>query len=317
MDYIKLGRTDLRISRIGFGCAPMGGYDYGEVIDDESIKAVRKALDVGINFFDTADIYGFGHAEEVLSGALGNDRHEVVIATKFGLTWDKEGNVTRDSSAKMVVTALEASLRRLKVDAISLYQVHWIDPVTPIEETIGALLKSQQEGKVRYIGFSNVDRKLIEKAQKICRIDSIQSSYNLLNRLAEREVIPFCHESEIAFVAHSPLARGFLTGKYGTGQNFTGADTRAKSTYFSREMSEQKRRVLEEIKRIGVQYAHTSTQVVLRWILDNPLITALVMGVKNMNQLEEGVGSLGWRLNPMDYDSLSMRSEVFANEGLY
>jgi aryl-alcohol dehydrogenase-like predicted oxidoreductase len=295
----------------------MGGYDYGKVVDDESIKAVRKALDMGINFFDTADIYGFGHAEEVLSGALGNDRHKVVIATKFGLTWDKEGNVTRDSSAKRVVTALEASLRRLKVDAISLYQVHWIDPVTPIEETVGALLKCQQEGKVRYIGFSNVDRTLIEKAQKICRIDSIQSSYNLLNRLAEREVIPFCHKSDIAFVAHSPLARGFLTGKYDTGQNFTGADTRAKSAYFSMEMSVEKGQVLEEIQRIGIQCGHTSTHVVLRWILDNPLITALVMGVKKMNQLEEGVGSLGWKLNPMDYDSLSMRSEVFANAGLY
>ena len=127
-----MGMTDLRISRIGFGCAPMGGYDYGKVVDDESIKAVRKALDMGINFFDTADIYGFGHAEKVLSDALGNDRHKVVISTKFGLTWDKEGNVTKDSSAKMVVTALEASLRRLKVDAISLYQVHWIDSATPI-----------------------------------------------------------------------------------------------------------------------------------------------------------------------------------------
>src|SRR3990167_6691132 len=106
MEYINLVGTDLRISRIGFGCAPMGGYDYGKVIDDESIKAVRKALDMGINFFDTADIYGFGHAEEVLSGALGNDRHKVVVSTKFGITWDKEGNVTRDSSAKRVVAEI-------------------------------------------------------------------------------------------------------------------------------------------------------------------------------------------------------------------
>jgi len=312
-----LGLTDLRISSIGFGCAPMGGYDYGKVIDNESIKAVRTALDMGINLFDTADIYGFGHAEEVLSGALGNDRHKVVIATKFGLTWDKEGHVTRDSSAKRVVTALEASLRRLKVDAISLYQVHWVDPVTPIEETVGALLKCQQEGKIRHIGFSNVDRTLIEKVQEICRIDSIQSSYNLLNRLAEQEVIPFCYTSDIAFVAHSPLARGFLSGKYDIGHQFVGADTRAKSTYFSSEIPEQKMNVLEEIKRISVQYGRTNTQVVLRWILDNRHITALIVGVKNMNQLEESVGSLGWRLNSMDYDSLSMRSEVFANKGLY
>lgn len=317
MEYSKLGMTDLRVSKIGFGCAPMGGFDYGKVVDEESVTAVRKALDIGINFFDTADIYGFGHAEEVLSGALGNDRHKVVIATKFGLAWDKEGNVTRDSSAKRVVTALEESLRRLKVDAISLYQVHWIDPITPIEETVGALLKCQQEGKVRYIGFSNVDRTLMEKAQKICRIDAVQSSYNLLNRLNEREVIPFCHESDIAFVAHSPLARGFLTGKYATGQHFTGSDTRAKSTYFSMEMSVEKGQVLEEIQRIGIQCGHTRTQVALRWMLDNPLIEALIMGVKNMNQLEEGAGSLGWRLNQTDYDNLSMRSEVFVNAGLY
>lgn len=317
MDYIKLGLTDLRVSKIGFGCAPMGGYDYGKVIDDESIKAVRKALDMGINFFDTGDIYGFGHAEEVLSGALGNDRHKVVIATKFGLVWDSEGNVTRDCSAKRVVAALEASLRRLKIDAISLYKAHWIDSVTPIEETVGALLKCQQEGKVRYIGFSNVDRTLIEKAQKIGRIDSIQSSYNLLNRVAEREILAYCHASNIAFIAHSPLARGYLTGKYDAGQSFTGTDTRCKSTYFSMKMSDEKEQMLEEIHRIGIQYGRTSTQVALRWIIDNPLITALVMGVKKMNQLEEGVASLDWRLNPVDYDSLSMRSEVFANAGLY
>ena len=230
MDYIRLGMTDLRISRIGFGCAPMGGYDYGKVIDDESIKAVRKALNSGINFFDTADIYGLGHAEEVLSRALGNDRHKVVIATKFGLAWDKEGNVTRDCSPNRVVAALESSLKRLKIDTIQLYQIHWTDSVTPIEETIGALLKCQQEGKVKYIGFSNVEPQLIEKAQKIGKIDSMQSSYNLLNRLAEREILPYCHAANIAFIAHSPLARGYLTGKYDEGQSFTATDTRCKST---------------------------------------------------------------------------------------
>jgi aryl-alcohol dehydrogenase-like predicted oxidoreductase len=311
MEYSTLGRTGLSISRVGFGCAPMGGYDYGKVNDDDSIKAVRRALDLGINFFDTADIYGFGHAEEILSKALGDDRHRVVIATKFGLKWDDEGNVSRDCSSERLVTAIEDSLRRLKLDIIPLYQVHWIDPLTPLEDTLEGLLKCQKEGKIRWIGLSNVDIGTLERARKAHPIVSMQSSYNLLRREIEEDILLYCRQAGITFIAHTPLARGFLTGKYGPNHTFKEPDTRSKSTYFSSELYKEKRKVLDTISVLASKYDKTRGQIALRWILESPFVSSLVLGMKNLRQVEEGTGALEWALNHDDYEDLSSCSEVF------
>jgi len=174
MEYKKLGETDLEISRIGFGCWAIGGHGYGKVDDNESIEAIKKALDSGINFFDTADVYGFGHSEEILGKALGTQRNDVIIATKFGINWKENGHTFKDCSAKRVVKAVENSLRRLKIDTIPLYQIHWPDPNTTLQETMGALIDCQKSGKIRYIGSSNFNAGLIEQIQKIGRIESLQ-----------------------------------------------------------------------------------------------------------------------------------------------
>ena len=196
MEYKRLGLTDLKVSRIGFGCWAMGGHGWGKVDDKDSIAAIRRALDLGVNFFDTADVYGFGHSERILSKALGTNRSKVIIATKFGLKWDKSGKITKDISSKRVVEALDNSLKRLGVDCIPLYQIHWPDNITSISETMVALRKCQEKGKIKYIGCSNFSVKLIKEAQKISRLESLQLPYNITMRKIENKLIPFCQEQK-------------------------------------------------------------------------------------------------------------------------
>ena len=312
MEYAKLGLTDLRVSRIGFGCWAIGGHGYGKVDDNESIVAARKALDAGINFFDTADVYGFGHSEEILGKALGTQRNDVIIATKFGVNWDENGHTFKDCSAKRVVKALENSLRRLKIDTIPLYQIHWPDPNTALQETMGALFDCQKSGKIKYIGISNFNAGLIEQIQKIGRIESLQSSYSLLDRAVEKGVLQCCQKSNISFVGHSPLARGFLSGKYEIGHKFLEWDTRNESSYFSRENVNEKRQLLDKMKKIGEHYSKTFSQVALRWLLDNSMVTCVVVGLKTINQVKENSTSTDWRLSPEDFEDLCLLSNMFA-----
>ncbi len=313
MEYVKLGLTDLEVSRIGFGCWAIGGHGYGNVDDNESIRAIKIALDLGINFFDTADVYGFGHSEEILCKGLGFKRNEVVIASKFGVNWDERGNTFKDCSPKRVVEALENSLRRLKMDVIPLYQIHWPGPNIPLQETMEALLACQRAGKIKYIGCSNFEKALIEQLLKIGRIDSLQSLYNLLDRSVERDILPTCKKFNMSFIAHSPLARGFLSGKYEPNHNFCGSDTRGKSPYFSSKKFNEKKQLLDTIKKIGEHYGKTISQVALRWVLDNPLITYAIVGIKNVNQLKENVVSADWRLSAEDFTKLLIQSQIFAS----
>ncbi len=317
MEYARLGITDLEVSRIGFGCAPMGGYDYGRVNDEDSILAIHTALDGGINFFDTADVYGFGHAEEVLGKALGNDRKNAIVATKFGFAWNSAGKVSRDCSPQRLVKAIEDSLRRLGLDVIPLYQMHCIDENVPLVGTLEALAKCQKEGKVNWIGLSNVEPDVLEEAQRVCKVVSIQSSYNLLRRQVEENLLFSCRRKGTAFLAHTPLARGFLTGKYDAHHAFKEPDTRSKSTYFSSELNIEKRDVLYRVNKCAEKYNKTSTQIALRWILDNPVVTSLILGIKNESQVQDGFGAAGWNLEPDDYAELLLSSKIFKNSMLY
>ena len=166
MEYKYIGNTINQITRIGFGCWAIGGHGYGNVSDDESIKSIQHAIDLGINFFDTADVYGFGHSEEILSKALGNKRHEVFIATKFGVAWDENGNTKKDCSPSRVVKALDASLKRLRIEIIPLYQIHWPDGTTNLDDTLDVLEKCQREGKIINIGCSNFSSELLGSIKK-------------------------------------------------------------------------------------------------------------------------------------------------------
>ena len=300
MEYARFGRTDLRISRIGMGCAVIGGYDYGKADDRESVAAIQKALELGVNFFDTADVYGFGHAEEILAQGLGPHRHEAVIATKVGVAWNEEGKTSRDLSAKRVVQALEASLRRLSLDCIPVYQIHWPDPKTPIAETLEALKKCQEAGKIRHIGCSNFPADLVDQAQAYCRVESIQMPYSLAERGA-RQTIRHCHEQyNMAVLTYSPLAQGLFSGKYGRGSQFEGTDLRKRSHLFQGDRFELNLALLERLKQVGERHGRTPAQAAIHWILEEPAVTCVLTGVKVPEEIEENAGALGWSFSPAD-----------------
>src|ERR1700686_262308 len=305
MEYVRLGLTDLKISRVGFGCATMGGYDYGYTDDHDSIAAVHKALDLGVNFFDTADVYGFGHAEEVLSEALGSCRHDVVVATKFGVKWDEQGRTTRDISPPRVMQALDASLRRLKLDSVPLYQIHWPDRDTPIGETIEALKKCQESGKIRALGCCNFPVDLVEDEQAHCQLTTLQLPYSLAQRDFE-ETIRVCHQKyTISALCYNPLAQGLLTGKYGPNATFEGTDLRRRSELFSDDKFTAALALLDKLKIVGERCGRTPAQVAIQWILENPSVSCVITGIKKPLQIEENVGALGGSLSAVDFDFLS------------
>jgi aryl-alcohol dehydrogenase-like predicted oxidoreductase len=303
MEFKKLG--DLSVSRIAYGCWAMGGHGWGTVNDEDSIKAVHQALELGINFFDTADVYGFGHSEEILSKALGHKKHEVVIATKVGVSWDEAGSIGRNGNAKYIVNALEGSLNRLKIDCITLYQIHWPDPKTPIEETLNALKKCQEQGKIRYIGCSNFSSLAIEEAMLHSHITSLQLPYSLIERKIEADQLKTCIKNAIGVLTYGSLAKGLFSGKFNRDSLFKPDDNRSKDAHFKGEQYEKNLHLVELLKQIGTKYNKTSAQVALRWVLDTAGITSIITGIKTAKQIEENSAALGWSLTKEDYHFLS------------
>lgn len=315
MEYKKLGETDLEVSRIGFGCWAIGGHGYGKVDDIESIKAIHKALSVGVNFFDTADVYGFGHSEEILSRALGSKRNEVIMATKFGVSWDKDGKTYKNCSPKRIVEALEGSLSRLQIDCIPLYQIHWYDGITPIDEIMETLKKCQKEGKIRYIGCSNFSAELISEAFKVQRLESNQLLYNLVQRKSEIDILRCAEELKMGIIVYGSLARGLFSGHYGLDATFVGNDTRGKDENFQGGKLKKNLQWLDKIKEIGSAYHKSPSQTALRWVLENGNVTCAMVGVKKAIQIEENVGAMGWRLNKEDFQFLSREMSTVNEKG--
>ncbi len=306
MEYSKLGPTDMDVSRVVFGCWAIGGHGWGPVDDEESIAAIHRALELGINFFDTADTYGFGHSEEILSRALGEQRKHVVVATKFGIKWDAQGRITRDISQARVFEALDASLRRLKLDCIPLYQIHWPDGSTPISSTLEALMRCQKAGKIRWIGVSNFPPDMILEALKTHQIVSAQAPYNLVDRKVESTILPSCKKLGLSVLAYSALAQGLLTGKYGPETQFDEGDIRSRSVYFHPEKYEANAKMLTRLKEVGEKYGKAPSQVAIRWLLDSQSTVFPITGVKTQEQIEENVGALHWRLSEEDRKLLCM-----------
>jgi len=308
MEYKKLGQTNLRISCLGFGGCPIGGYGWGKVRDEDSIVAIQKALELGINFFDTADVYGLGHSEEILAKGLGKYRKKVIIATKVGVRWDeKEKRSYQDLSPTHIRKAVEDSLGRLQIDCIPLYQIHYPDPKTPVAETMGVLKKLQKEGKIKYIGCSNFSSKLINKAQKHGRLESTQASYNILDRAIERSLIPTCHKWKMSLFVYGPLAQGLLTGKHNLETKFDRNDRRSREEYknFHGQRLKANLVIVEKLKGVALKYNKTPVQVGIRWILDNFFITSAILGIKKPEEIEENMGALGWKLDPEDREELT------------
>ena len=300
MEYKKLGLTNLAISRIGFGCWAIGGHGYGNVDDQESIRAIQKALDLGVNFFDTADVYGFGHSEEIASKALGQKRDKVVIATKFGVDWDKNGKTFKDCSAKRVVEALEGSLRRLRIDCIPLYQIHWHDQKTPIEDLMEALLKCRDAGKILHIGCCNFSKDLILRASNILRVESYQCLYNLAKRQHENIIKYSSEKLNISVFAYGVIGRGVFSAKYNKDSRFGEKDTRITDPDFQGAQYNKNILIAEKLSEIGRKYGKSSAQVAIRWVLENPNIISAITGVKSKKQVSENVGSIGWSLDQSD-----------------
>jgi aryl-alcohol dehydrogenase-like predicted oxidoreductase len=316
MEYIKLVHTDLIVSRIGFGSEPLGGTDWGNVDMNQAVSAVERALDLGINLFDTADVYGLGKAEEVLSRALGARRHDVVIISKFGINWQALSNggrarTFRDCSPHRVVTALEQTLRRLRIDTLPLYLIHWPDPHTPIARTLEALLECRQAGKIRHIGVSNFPVHLMHAANQIERLAATEVQYSLVDRGIEQELLPYCREQGISVLTYGPLAQGLLTGKYHTNTHFGTNDRRHRLPHFQPDQLAENLKIVDRLTAVGERYGKHPAQIALRWVLDNPAIACVIVGAKSPVQVDTNVGATGWHLSPEDYVYIT-HNEMYA-----
>ena len=296
MEQARLGRTGLRLSRVGLGCAAIGGADYGPTDDRESIAAVRAALDVGVNYFDTADIYGLGHSEEILGRALGPRARDVVIATKVGVRW-VGGRTTRDLSPAWVVEALEGSLRRLGVDCIPLYQIHWPDPATPIEETMAALERCREAGKVLHLGCCNFPIDLVEQAQRVGRLESAQLPLSL----GQREWEPVARACDSGFgmsvLCYNPLAQGLFGGKYTRDTVFDQQDLRSRSALFHGQQLEANLAILDRLVSVAARLGRSPAQVAIRWVIERPGVACAIAGARRASQVMDNVAASGWRLD--------------------
>ena len=296
MEYRKLG--DLEVSVIGYGAWGIGGAPFWKNEGDKkSIDSIKASFDQGINIFDTAPVYGFGHSEELIGKALKPLREKVVIATKCGLRWDKDSlsALRKDASRKSILEEVDQSLKRLDTDWIDLYQVHWPDLETSHEETMETLLEIQEQGKIRSIGVSNYSAAQIKECSQYAKIISLQPEYSLLAREIEKEIVPLCIENNIGIIAYSPLSSGVLTGKYDKNTKFK--DWRGKGIIgtFAGEGYAKNISKVDLLKAIALEEGKTCGQIAINWVLRQPGLTTALVGVKNQVQMEENLQSIGWQ----------------------
>jgi len=315
MDYRRLGKSELNVSVIGLGTWAIGGKFWGHTDEADAIAAIRKAIDSGVNLIDTAPIYGDGHSEEMVGKAVKGRRHQVVIATKCGARF-RGADLVNDLTPKSIRKELEVSLKLLDTDVIDLYQCHWPDPNTPIEETIGEMAKMKAEGKIRHIGVSNFDAALLKKAQKVARIASNQVGYSMLNREIENELIPFCREQAIGILAYGPLGGGILTGKYKEKPKFEEGDARTFFyDYYEEPQWSQVQALLKELEQIAARHGKPVVQVAINWARQQPGITSALVGARNPQQAEANAVAGNWRLSNEDLSNINQAlSQTFGKE---
>jgi len=303
----RLGYTDLKLSPIGLGTWAMGGggwaFGWGPQDDEESVATIRYALEQGVNWIDTAPVYGLGHSEEVVGQAIKGLRGKVIIATKCGLVWDEKGNISDRLKKESIRREVEASLKRLKIEAIDLYQIHWPDPDQKIKEAWSTMADLVKEGKVRYIGVSNFNVEQLNRIRPIHPIASLQPPYSMLNRDIENELLDYCKAHDIGVIVYSSMECGLLTGKYTKEgiQNMPKDDwRRTKSPHFQEPELTANLKLIEGLRPIAEKNGRTIAQLAVAWVLRRPEVTAAIVGARHPSQIKETVLAGGWVLSGED-----------------
>lgn len=313
MDHRSLGRSGLSVSAIGLGCMGMSEF-YGPSDDEQSLATLAAALDLGINFFDTADMYGVGHNERLLGRFLKGRRDRVILATKFGNVRGPNGErLGVSGTPDYVRSACDASLERLGIDTIDLYYQHRVDPKTPIEETVGAMKGLVEAGKVRFLGLSECSVATLRKAHAVHPISAVQIEYSLWSRDPEEDMLAACRELGVAFVAYSPLGRSFLTGAVTSPDTLAADDFRRANPRFSGDALKANLTLVEALKDFAAAKGATSAQIALAWILNKQDNVIPIPGTRRQKYLEENVAATRIRLSPEEVATLDA---LFAPEAV-
>ena len=296
MEYLT---TPLRVSRIALGTWAIGGWMWGGTNEDEFIRTIHAALDRGINLIDTAPVYGFGRSEEIVGTALVQNgrRKQAIIATKVGLAW-KDGNPYRDASKGRIVREVEDSLRRLQTDVIDIYQVHWPDPNTPIEETAEAMAALYRGGKIRAIGVSNFSPAQMDTFRAVAPLHTAQPPYNLFERGIEKAVLPYCRSNGITTLVYGSLSRGLLSGRMNAETSFPADDLRSNDPKFQMPRFRQYVAAVEKLDRFAQDnYGKRVIHLALRWLLDRPGVGVALWGARRPDQLAPATDVMGWHID--------------------
>lgn len=312
----KLGNSDMHITSIGFGAWAVGGGDWqfgwGKQDDNESISAILHALESGVNWIDTAAVYGLGHSEEVVARALLEWKGErPYVFTKCGMIWDEARQVDYSLKAASVRRECENSLRRLRVNAIDLYQIHWpTDEIAETEEGWATLAQLQKEGKVRWIGVSNFSADELAHAKKIAPVTSLQPPYSLIRRDVEKEILPWCRQNGTGVIVYSPMASGLLSGAMtkDRARHLPDNDWRSRNPEFLEPKLSQNLALVDRLRAVGKSYGKTPGEVAIAWTLHNPAVTAAIVGARNAKQVDGVVGAADLKLTEAEIATIEKRS---------